>query len=202
MNYTPAIEHLQSADPILADIIAAVGPCTLETQPQGYVTLVDAIISQQISIQAAAKIMARLQEQLGELTPTTVLARSPEELRAIGLSNQKVRYLIDLSQRVLDGRLDLAHLQNLDDEAAIAALDAVMGIGRWTAEMYLIFALGRLDILPVDDLGLRQSMQLFYQLPDPAPAATLRSLAEPWRPYRSIATWYLWRGRRNIMPRI
>jgi DNA-3-methyladenine glycosylase II len=190
------IAHLQAADPVLAQVIAAVGPCTLEPSTQGYATLVDAIISQQISVQAAAKIMARLQEQLGELTPATVLARSPEELRAVGLSGQKVRYLYDLSERVADGRLDLDQLPSLDDEAAIAALDAVMGIGRWTAEMYLIFALGRLDILPIDDLGLRQSMQYIYQLPNPVTPAILRSIAEPWRPYRSIATWYLWRARR------
>jgi DNA-3-methyladenine glycosylase II len=196
MSYTEALAHLNAADPVLAAIIAAVGPCTLTAERRGLTELVRSIIAQQISVQAAATIMARLQAQLGELSPATLLARSPEELRALGLSGQKVRYLHDLAERAATGALDIDGLAQLDDEAVIAALVQVRGIGRWTAEMYLIFALGRLDVLPVDDLGLRQSAQQFYALPAPPSAATLRAIAEPWRPYRSVASWYLWRARR------
>jgi DNA-3-methyladenine glycosylase II len=196
IDYTEALAHLNAADPVLAAIIAAVGPCTLAAERRGLNELVRSIIAQQISVQAAATIMARLEAQLGELSPATLLTRSPEELRALGLSGQKVRYLHDLAERVATGALDIDGLAQLDDEAVIAALVQVRGIGCWTAEMYLIFALGRLDVLPVDDLGLRQSAQQFYVLPAPPSAAALRAIAEPWRPYRSVASWYLWRGRR------
>ena len=196
MNYTDAITHLTATDPVLGAIIAAVGPCTLVAEPRGLTTLVRSIIAQQISVQAAATFMARLETKLGELSPATLLACPPEELRAVGLSGQKVRYLYDLAERVATGALDIDGLTQLDDEGAIAALVKVKGIGRWTAEMYLIFALGRLDLLPVDDLGLRQSAQQFYALPVPPSPAALRAIAEPWRPYRSVASWYLWRGRR------
>jgi len=191
-----AIAHLRAADPVLADVIDAVGPYDLTPSPQGFHALADAIVSQQISIKAAAAIMGRLEQLLGEVAPARLLAVEPEELRAIGLSGQKARYLRDLAERTAVGGLDLAALPALDDAAVIAQLTAVKGIGRWTAEIYLMFALGRPDVLPAEDLGLRYAVQQFYQLPAPPTPAEVRRIGEAWRPHRSVASWYLWRGRR------
>jgi DNA-3-methyladenine glycosylase II len=193
-----AIAHLRAADPILAAVIDGVGPFAFTPSAHALRTLVDAIVSQQISVKAAAAIMARLEAQLGEVTPERILAAEPEQLRAVGLSGQKVRYLRDLAERAAIGALDLVALPALDDDTVIAQLTAVKGIGRWTAEIYLMFALGRPDVLPADDLGLRYAVQQFYALPEPPPPAELRRIGERWRPYRSVASWYLWRGRRML----
>lgn len=189
-----ALAHLRAADPIIAAVIAAVGPYTLTYEPQGFVTLVDAIVSQQISVKAADAIMKRIVAAVGPLTPQTLLAYSPEELRSLGLSNQKARYILDLSDKVANGVVDLAHLAQQNDEAIIKELIQVKGIGRWTAEMYLLFSLGRSDVLPVDDLGLRQGVQRAYALPELPRGPQIQAIALPWRPYRSVATWYLWRS--------
>jgi DNA-3-methyladenine glycosylase II len=191
-----AIAHLRAADPVLATVIDAVGAYEFTPSARGFRALADAIIAQQISIKAAAAIMGRLEQLLGEVTPAQLLAVEPEELRAIGLSGQKARYLRDLAERTAVGALDLEALPALDDDSVIAQLTAVKGIGRWTAEIYLMFALGRPDVLPADDLGLRYAVQQFYQLPAPPPPAELRRIGEAWRPHRSVASWYLWRGRR------
>jgi DNA-3-methyladenine glycosylase II len=193
-----ALAHLRAADPVLSAVIDAVGPYQPAPGAQGFHALADAIISQQISLKAAAAIMARLEALLGEVLPARILAVEPEALRAVGLSGQKVRYLRDLAERAAVGALDLAALPALDDDAVIAQLTAVKGIGRWTAEIYLMFALGRPDVLPADDLGLRYAVQQFYALPAPPPPAELRRIGELWRPYRSVASWYLWRGRRML----
>lgn len=195
-DYAAAIAHLTASDPILARLIAAIGPCELQPTGHSFATLADAIVSQQISVKAAAAIMGRLTAALGGMTPEAILAASDETMRAAGLSGQKVRYLRDLAGRTAAGELD--GLPALDDEAAIASLTAIKGIGRWTAEIYLLFALGRPDILPADDLGLRYAVQQFYELPAPPPAIAVRAQGEPWRPHRSVASWYLWRGRRML----
>lgn len=192
-----ALGHLCDADATLARIIAAVGPFTLQREPHGFYTLVDAIVSQQISVKAAAAIMARVAQAAAPLGPVTLLELGPERLRGLGLSNQKARYVLDLAARAADGRLDLDHLAALDDEAVVTELTRVTGIGRWTAEMYLIFALGRPDVLPVADLGLRQAVQRAYGLADLPQGPAIQALAAPWRPYRSVATWYLWRSLGN-----
>ena len=191
--------HLAGADPVLAQIITTTGPCTLSRQVDLFGALAESIISQQISVKAADAIMSRFLSLLpaGQLDPAAILALPEESLRAAGLSRAKAVYLRDLAAHVADGRLDLARLGQEPDEAVIAALLPVKGIGRWTAEMFLIFALGRLDVLPVDDLGFRRAVQLRYNLPDLPVRTTLPALAEPWRPYRSIATWYLWRSLNN-----
>jgi DNA-3-methyladenine glycosylase II len=193
-----AIAHLRAADPILAAVIDTVGAYEFAPGAHGFHTLADAIVSQQISVKAAAAIMGRLEALLGEVAPERLLDVTHEELRAIGLSGQKARYLRDLAERAALGALDLAALPELDDDSVIAQLTAVKGIGRWTAEIYLMFALGRPDVLPADDLGLRYAVQQFYQLPAPPPSAELRRIGEAWRPYRSVASWYLWRGRRML----
>lgn len=189
-----ALAHLRAADATMAAIIDMVGPYTLHHEPQGFLTLVDAIVSQQISVKAADAIMKRIVAAIEPLTPEMILLRAPEDLRALGLSNQKARYILDLAAHVHNGTVDLTHLPSLDDEAIIRQLIQVKGIGRWTAEMYLIFSLGRADVLPVDDLGLRQGVQRAYQLDELPRSLQIHAIAAPWRPYRSVATWYLWRS--------
>jgi DNA-3-methyladenine glycosylase II len=188
-----AHRHLSRKDQVMKQLIRLVGPCTLQHDPDGFGVLVRSIVSQQISTKAAKSIMARIQA-LQPIEPAALLKQKPDKLRAAGLSANKLRALLDLSQKVREGSLNLKDLPDLDDEEAIARLLPVYGIGRWTAEMYLIFSLGRLDVLPLSDLGLRAGMQKQYQLEDRPAAGQLTELAEPWRPYRSIATWYIWRS--------
>ena len=176
---------MAAADPVLAELIARLGPCTLAPQEDLFGSLVESIVSQQISVKAADSIFRRLVASLpeGRLDAAALAAQPVEALRGAGLSGAKALSV-----------LDLAALRAAPDDAVIAALIPVRGVGRWTAEMFLIFALGRPDILPVGDLGLRRGVRVFYRLPaDPAPAE-LPPLAASWRPYRSVATWYLWRG--------
>jgi DNA-3-methyladenine glycosylase II len=194
--YRKAQRHLSRRDAVLKKLIAAVGPCTLQTRPDRFASLTRSIVSQQISTKAAAAITARLEQRLATMgvTPEGILSLSEEALRAAGLSAAKTRALYDLAEKVHDGSVPLGKLHTLSDEEVIAALVPVRGIGRWTAEMFLIFSLGRLDILPVDDWGFRVRVQRQYGLADPPGKPALVELAEPWRPYRSIATWYFWRS--------
>lgn len=198
---TTATAYLAEKDPVMALAIERVGPCTLVPNPHLFETLVDAIISQQISVKAADAIMARLRraalgEEGGLVTPESLLALEEDALRAAGLSPQKIRYLRDLTERVSDGRLDLARIGELDDEAVIEELMKVKGIGRWTAEMMLIFSLGRPDVLPVDDLGFMEGVREAYGLEKRPTAKEMRERGEQWRPYRTFATWYMWGVRR------
>src|SRR6266704_2309017 len=172
-----ATAHLSSIDPVMAGAIARVGPCTLAPNPNVFETLVDAIISQQISVKAA------------------------DALRAAGLSLQKTRYILDLTGRVASRELELERLSELDDEAVITELIAVKGIGRWTAEMILMFSLGRPDVLPVDDLGFQEGVREAYGLESRPTRKELLERGEAWHPYRSIATWYMW-GIRRLSLRI
>jgi DNA-3-methyladenine glycosylase II len=192
-----ARRHLARRDPVLKRLIAGVGPCTMRHDPDGFAALVRSIIAQQISTKAAASIHARLVQALGErgLQPPALLALTDEELRGAGLSASKVRSLRDLADKVHSGTVPLGRLPDLTDEEVIACLLPVRGIGRWTAQMFLIFSLGRPDVLPVDDLGLRAGVRQAYELADLPGREALTELAEPWRPYRSVATWYFWRSR-------
>ncbi len=158
--------HLKKTDSALGAAIERVGPCTLEPDPNIYEALVDAIISQQISVKAADAIMARLRAALpdGIVSPQALLSLDHEALRAVGLSAAKARYVRDLTERVASGALQLERFDELDDEAVIEQLVAVKGIGRWTAEMILIFSLGRPDVLPVDDLGFAEGVRQLYGL--------------------------------------
>ncbi len=193
------IAHLRTTDPQLARLIDVVGPCTLTRETNYYHALVDAIVSQQISIKAAAKILERVLALCAPdpvLTPAHIVALPVEELQAVGCSRAKAAYLHDLSQRIVDGRLDLDALTALPDEAVVDALVAVKGIGRWTAEMFLIFSLGRADVWPIDDLGVVIAVQSLYVLPDRPKRKEMLALGEQWRPYRTLAAWYLWQSRR------
>ncbi len=187
--------YLAQTDLLFAPLIARHGPCRLGRQGDLFAALVSSIISQQISVKAADSIERRFIETLGGTLDPAVIGTLPDTaLRGVGLSGAKVAYIRDLAARVSDGRLDLAALPALDDEAVIAALLPVRGIGRWTAEMLLMFALERPDVLPVDDNGLRRAMERRCGLPAPARPAAMIAHAAAWRPYRSVATWYLWRS--------
>ena len=192
-----AMRELSQADPALAALIRSVGPCELGLRRRGryFPALVEAIIYQQLTGKAAARILARfraLYPRGGFPTPATV-ARSPaRKLRTAGLSPQKISYLHDLSQRLADGSFPLRRISAMDDEEVIRRLTEIKGIGRWTAEMFLIFTLGRPDVFPATDLGIRKAVQRLYAQPALLPPRELAQLAERWMPYRSVAAWYLW----------
>ncbi len=189
-----AVAHLIAADPRWTPVIERVGPCRLRPRRDRFGTLVRAIIGQQISTKAAASIDARLRALTGDPhRPEALLSAGETVLRSAGLSGVKARYVLNLSEHVASGRLPLARIGRWDDETIIARMTEVKGIGRWTAEMFLIFALNRPDILPVADLGVRVGLRDHHDLPDlPGPKDCV-TLAEPWRPYRTVAMWYLWR---------
>lgn len=191
-----AVAHLRQCDPRMADVLSRVGPFRLKLQAcSPFESLVRAIVFQQLSTKAASTIFGRLATACGaEVAPRALARLDDGALRALGLSGQKLRYLRDLSRCVEEGALDLRTLRELDDEQVIERLTQVKGIGVWTAQMHLIFFLGRPDVLPVADLGIQKAAQQVYglrQLPD---ARRLERLAAPWRPFRSVACWYLWRS--------
>ena len=196
------VEYLRAADPILAAVIDEVGVGGLGDTRAGrpddhYGALVRSIVSQQLSTKAARAIYGRLTDRFGGRTPTPVevLEDDPEELRAAaGLSHAKVGFLRSLAERVIDGSLELERLDELPDDQVIAELTAVKGLGVWSAHMFLMFHLGRPDVVAVGDLGIRRAVMIRYGLPAlPAPAE-LEQIAEPWRPYRTLACRYLWRS--------
>ncbi len=190
------IRRLRKVDPILRSVIDRVGPFQLKLTKNRYHSLARAIVAQQISTAAARSIWNRL-EQLTAPNPLTVdaiIVLADEHLRGAGLSPQKLRYFRDLAQRIADGRLPLAKLARMSDEAVIEALVEVTGVGVWTAQMFLIFSLGRADVFATDDYGLRAAIKNLYSLEVPPNKALALQIAEPWQPYRSIASWYLWRS--------
>lgn len=192
-----ACRHLRECDPVLDTLIAAVGPCTLEPGGDPFTILVRSIVAQLISTAAARTIYGRLEAALGDsgVTPTALIALGHDDIRKQGLSSAKAQGILDLAARSSDGRLSLDRLAEMSDADIATQLVAVRGIGVWTAEMFLIFGLGRPDVLPVGDFGLRAGIQTRYGLEALPNAAEVRRLAEPWVPYRSIATWYMWRSR-------
>jgi DNA-3-methyladenine glycosylase II len=194
---TKARRSLMRRDPVLKEVIRRVGPCTLQPVGNAFHILARSIVSQLISTKAAVTISARVEAAVGRsgLTADGIAALSEATLRGCGLSRNKALALHDLARRVRGGELPLGDLPALSDDEVIDKLVAVRGIGRWTAEMYLIFALGRLDVLPVDDFGFRAGVRESYRLTDLPDRPALREMGEQWRPYRSIATWYFWRCR-------
>jgi DNA-3-methyladenine glycosylase II len=192
-----ALAHLRAADPVMAAIIMSVGACRFRRRADGthFDSLLRAIVYQQLSGRAAGTIHARVDALLGASDrPQRLLALDHRSLRSAGLSRQKIAYLRDLAKRVHDGRLPLDALDALDDAAVIASLTAVHGIGDWTAQIFLMSRLGRPDVLPELDLGVRKAVQRAYRLRDLPDSRRLRAIAEPWRPFRSVASWYLWRS--------
>jgi DNA-3-methyladenine glycosylase II len=176
-------------------MIDAVGPYTLRLESDRFAMLVRSIISQQISTSAARSIRKRLQELAGPdgLKAVNLTRFTMDELRSVGLSPQKASYIADLACKVHDGAVDLRQIGRLSDERVVALLTQVKGIGRWTAQMFLIFSLGRLDVFPHDDLGVRTAIRNHYGLDDLPDRQTAIAIAAPWRPYASVASWYCWR---------
>jgi DNA-3-methyladenine glycosylase II len=191
-----ARRHLSRRDPTLRELIRPIGHCTLRHNSDGFAVLVHSIISQQISTKAAAAIRGRLIASLAPAGITVASVRKARDiqLKQAGLSATKIRSLRDLAEKVLHGHVPLDKLQELSDEEIIECLISVHGIGPWTAQMFLIFSLGRLDILPVADFGLRAGVRRHYKLRKLPDKDRLHKLSEPWRPFRSIATWYIWRS--------
>jgi len=195
------LNRLVQLDADLAGVEVAAGPLPWRRRPDGFPGLLQAIMGQQISNQAAAAIWRRLAQLPGALEPSGLLALSDEALRGAGLSRPKVAHSRSLAEAFVDGRLHTARLAAMEDEAAIATIVAVRGLGRWTAEVYLLFALGRHDVFPAGDLALAAAMAHLKRLPErPAPAA-LRALAEPWRPWRALAARLLWHHWRHLTGR-
>jgi 3-methyladenine DNA glycosylase/8-oxoguanine DNA glycosylase len=195
------VRQLKRADPKLGAVIQRVGPYRLlERQLNDhFATLVLSIVHQQVSMKAGASIFDRVSRTVTKhgarpLDAVAILDTSTDALRGAGLSRQKVSYLRDLATRTSTKALDLSRLDYQDDEVIIRSLSQVRGVGRWTAEMFLIFRLGRLNVLPTDDLGLRKAAQQLYGLRRLPDRAALERIAEPWVPFRSVATWYLWRS--------
>jgi DNA-3-methyladenine glycosylase II len=190
-----AISHLQASDRTLHRLIDRVGPFTLKLHRDRFDLLVRSILSQQISTKAARAIRIKLEAQTkgAGITPQAIARLSEAKLRLAGLSGQKIGYLRDLTAHVQEGRLELGRLHRMPDEEVIAELVAVKGIGEWTAQMFLMFALGRTDVLPHGDLGLRSSLRELYRLDDLPNKQQCLELATPWRPYATIASWYVWR---------
>ncbi len=196
---TRARRHLDKVDPTMSELVRRIGRCTLSPSGEPFAVLIRAIIAQLISTKAAATINARVETAAdGKLTPEAILALGEQGLRSCGVSATKAQAMLDLATRTLDHRTPLHQLAEMSDEQVFSCLTAIRGIGIWTAEMFMIFCLGRLDVLPVGDLGLRAGVQDLYHLETLPSARVLRELAEPWQPYRSIATWYVWRSRGSV----
>jgi DNA-3-methyladenine glycosylase II len=190
-----ATAHLRKADPVLAQIIKRVGPCVLITREPTFETLARSITFQQLHGKAAATIFERVRKLVGRrFTAAAFLKHTPEELRACGLSRQKIASLTDLAERVVRREINFRTLPTLEDEVIIELLSRVRGVGVWTAQMFLMFALERRNIMPLSDLGIRNAVRRAYALEDLPTPADLTKLAEKWHPYCSIASWYLWRS--------
>src|SRR5271169_3960214 len=190
-----AVNHLKNSDPVLRAIIERVGPCRMEYGPAEFSSLAEAIVYQQLNGKAAVTIFNRFAALAGEpLTPENILKLSDEQLRSVGLSKQKSAYLKDLSHKTAEGLLDLARLPELSDDEVIEHLTHVKGIGVWTAHMFLMFTLKRPDVLPTGDYGIQAAIKKYYKKRKWPKPAVMEKIARPWIPYRSIASWYLWKS--------
>jgi DNA-3-methyladenine glycosylase II len=191
-----ALRHLRRQDPVMRKVIRKAGPFTMRPNRNRFRSLVFSILGQQISGKAAASIRARLVNHLKpeQISPQTISLLTPETLRSLGVSNQKSGYLIDLANRVLSGDIRLSRMSRMTDEEVIETLIQVKGIGVWTAQMFLIFSLGRPDVFPHDDLGVRVAIRDLYGLAELPSKEISHKIAAPWRPYASVASWYCWRS--------
>ena len=189
--------HLCARDRVLARLIPQYGQACLQSRGDPFTTLARSVVGQQISVKAAQAVWDRLLAALGAadgVTPAALLAAGPDALRAAGLSARKVEYLLDLARHFDEGRIDPAAWHAMEDEAIIRELVAIRGIGRWTAEMFLIFCLLRPDVLPLDDVGLLRGISQCYFSGEPVSRSDAREVAAAWAPFRSVATWYIWRS--------
>src|SRR5512133_169111 len=200
-NYTASVRHLKRVDPVLARVIESVGPCRIRTSddPSHFHALTRSIVFQQLSGKAAATILSRVVALFpdGVPTPEAVAATSDEALRAAGLSRQKIGYLRDLSSKVAGGALPLDEVESMSDDDLIDHLVQVKGIGRWTAQMFLMFRLGRRDVLPELDLGIQNAIKRAYRMRKRPTPKQVRKIGAKWAPHSSVASWYLWRSLDN-----
>ncbi|REJ90944.1 MAG: DNA-3-methyladenine glycosylase 2 family protein [Planctomycetota bacterium] len=194
-----ARRHLRKSDPVMRGVIERVGPFSLKLQRNRFQSLVRAIIAQQISGQAARSINNRLQQAIRprRMTPDVIAGMTLEQLRSLGLSPQKASYVHDLAAKVSDGRVRLNRVRTMSDAEVVAELVQVKGIGVWTAQMFLIFSLGRPDVFPHDDLGIRMALRNLYNLSDLPGKEESHAIADCWRPYATVASWYCWRSLDN-----
>lgn len=190
-----AIQHLSTSDPVLSAIIQRVGDYGIQFREPDFETLVKSIVYQQLSGRVASVIFARLTAAVkGVVTPETILKLRPARMRALGLSTQKTAYIRDLARHTRAGTVVFENLAGLSDEEVILHLTQVKGIGVWTAHMFLIFALQRTDVLPTGDLGIRNAIRKAYNLEALPTPEEMERMADRWRPYCSVASWYLWRS--------
>ena len=202
MSNLHPIDYLSERDLKLASIIRSVGDYSIKMRSDPFESLIQSIIYQQLSGKAANAIYNRFLNFYGCTIPTPqqIVSTPSETLRdKIGLSFKKIEYIKDLSSRISDGRLNLSLLSGMTDDEIISELIKVKGIGRWTAEMFLIFCLGREDVMPIGDLGIRKAIQILYNLPHLPTPSSMLAISLPWKPYRSIATWYLWKSLNNFV---
>ena len=192
-----AIRHLKQVDPVLGEIIERVGPCTIQYADPDFETLTRSIIFQQLNGKAARAIFARFKEAVGNgsrMTPREVLALTSEQMQGIGLSQRKAQYIRDLAEKTEAGLIEFSRLATVSDDEVIQHLTTVKGIGVWTAQMFLLFALRRPDVLATGDLGIRSAIRRVYRLRKLPPPARVEKLAAAWHPHCSVACWYLWRS--------
>ena len=200
IDWSEAEKYLSKADPALRKIIKKVGPCTLAPRRDYFVKLCQSIFSQQLSTTVAATLFGRFRDQFPRRQPTPArvlefLRTSPEEkIKSIGLSRQKRIYVEDLAEKFATGQVPTRRFAVMDDEAIVQSLIPIKGIGRWTVEMFLIFCLNRPDVWPIDDLGVRKGAQAARGLEEIPGKAEMLTIGEKWRPWRTVASWYLWRG--------
>jgi DNA-3-methyladenine glycosylase II len=194
-----ALKHLKK-DPVMGKIIERTGPFVMQYRAPGFETLVRSIVYQQLSGKVASVIFARLHAAAGEetLTPAGIMKLRPERMRRLGLSAQKTLYIRELAKHTRKASVVFESLPDMEDAAVIEHLTKVKGIGVWTAQMFLMFALKRPDVLPVADLGIRTAMKRAYNLDDLPKPAEMEKIAAAWKPYTSIACWYLWRSLENV----
>ena len=190
-----ALAHLRSADPVLAEIIERVGPYAMQYHEPTFRALVRSIVFQQLHGKAARTIFERLVEKAGgEITPDSILKLRPRQMRAVGLSKQKLTYIRDLARKTRAGVVEFERFAEMSDDQIIAELTTVKGIGQWTAHMFLMFALRRPNILPTGDYGVRAAMRKAYGMKVLPKPRTMTRMAKSWHPYCSIASWYMWRS--------
>ena len=192
--WAEACAHLAKRDRVMKRLIPRFGDACLQSRGDAFVTLARSIVGQQISVKAADAVWGRFAAAVGSVSPAGVLAVGAAGLADCGLSRRKIEYLVDLAGHFASGRIDAARWGGLDDEAVIAELCDVRGIGRWTAEMFLIFNLMRPDVFPLDDIGLQRGICQRYFGGESQPRRVLAEFGERWRPWRTVATWYLWRS--------
>jgi DNA-3-methyladenine glycosylase II len=192
--WTRAKRALARRDPVMGGIMRTHPKVSMARRGEPFLTLARAIVGQQISVKAAQSVWDRLVVCVGDVTPEAIFARPRPQLRACGLSDRKTEYIADLAQHFANGAIHVGRWPQMSDEEIIAELVEVRGIGRWTAEMFLMFNLLRPDVFPLDDLGLQKGIRLAYFRNRKVAVSTMRKLGESWRPWRSVATWYLWRS--------